>query len=69
MNRNICKSEIAFSFLIRILVNKIHFFYICMPSSEDTVVNGGPPVCLEACVMTSRVLAFHWPVTFHFAST
>jgi len=40
-----------------------------MPSSEDTVVNGGPPVCLEACVMTSRVLAFHWPVTFHFAST
>ena len=67
---NICKTEIAFSFLIRTLVYKILVFsYICMPSPQDTVVNGGPPVCLEVRVMNSKVLASHWPVTFHFAST
>jgi len=31
-----------------------------MPSHQDTVVNGGPPVYLEVRVMTSRVLFFSW---------
>ena len=31
-----------------------------MPSPQDTVVNGGPPVCLEVRVMTRRVLSFSW---------
>jgi len=31
-----------------------------MPSPQNTVVNGGPPVCLEVRVMTSRVLLFSW---------
>jgi len=29
-----------------------------MPSHQDTVVNGGPHVCLEIRVMISRVLFF-----------
>jgi len=40
-----------------------------MPSTQDKVVNGGHPVCLVVRVMTSQVLAFHWSVTPHFAST
>jgi hypothetical protein len=40
-----------------------------MPSTQDTVVNGGPPICLEVRVMTSQVFAFHWSVTLHLAST
>jgi len=40
-----------------------------MPSPQDTVVTGGPPVCLEVRVMTSQGLVFNWPVTLHFAST
>jgi len=31
-----------------------------MPSPQDTVDNGGPPVCLQVRVMTSRVLLFSW---------
>ena len=51
---NICMTEIAFSFLIRTLVYKILVFsYSCMPSTQDTVVNGGLLVCLEVRVMTS----------------
>jgi len=42
-------------------VNKILVFpYIYMPSPQDTVVNGGPPVYLEVRVMTSRVLLLSW---------
>jgi len=46
---------------MRILVSTILVFsYICMPSPQDTVVNGGPPVCLEVRMMTSRVLLLSW---------
>jgi len=31
-----------------------------MPSPQDTVVNGGPPIYLDVRVMTSRVLLFSW---------
>jgi len=31
-----------------------------MPSPQNTVVNGGPPVCLEVRVMTSRILLLSW---------
>ena len=31
-----------------------------MHSPQNTVVNGGPPVCLEVRVMTSRVLLLSW---------
>jgi len=36
-----------------------------MTSPQDTVDNGGPLVCLQIRVMTSRVLLIHGTVTFH----
>ena len=61
MLRISAKTEFAFSSLIRILVNTILVFpYICIASPQDTVFNGGPRVCLEVRVMTSRVFLLSW---------